>query len=338
MALSARRIRQGSADYWPGFVDVMATLLLVIIFLLSIFMLAQFYLSQAISGRDEVLDSLRAQIAQLSDLLALERGQTADMETQIAALAASLADAEAEKARVTGLLADAEAGGAEAATLRAQLSEQQQLTAEAQAQVELFNQQLAALRQQLASLEAALEAAEARDADSQAQIVDLGRRLNAALAQKVQELARARSEFFARLRAALGERDDIEIVGDRFVFQSEVFFESGSAEINPAGRAELDKIARAVEEIANDVPSDINWVLRVDGHSDAQPIATAEFPSNWHLSAARAIAVVRYLIDRDVPPNRLVAAGFGEFQPLATGTGPDALTRNRRIEFKLTER
>lgn len=338
MALASRRIRQGQADYWPGFVDAMATLLLVIIFLLSIFMLAQFYLSQAITGRDAALESLRSQISQLTDLLALEQSRTVDLESTMAGLSASLADADAEKTRLAGLLADAQSGGEAAQALQTKLTEQEQLTAEAQAQVELFNQQLAALRQQLASLEAALEAAEAKDRDSQTQIADLGRRLNSALAQKVQELARARSEFFGRLRTALGNRQDIQVVGDRFVFQSEVFFDSGSAALNPAGEVELNKIATAIQEIAGDVPDEINWVLRIDGHSDAQPISTPEFPSNWHLSAGRAISVVRYLIDRGVPPNRLLAAGFGEFQPLAAGAGADALRRNRRIEFKLTER
>ncbi len=338
MALASRRLRQGQADYWPGFVDAMATLLLVIIFLLSIFMLAQFYLSQAITGRDAALESLRARITELTDLLALEQGRTEDLESTIASLTSSLADAEAEQQRLSTLLADAQEGGEEAAALRADLSEQEELTAEAQAQVELLNQQLNALRQQLASLEAALEASEAKDRESQAQIADLGRRLNAALAQKVQELAKARSEFFGRLRTALGDREDIEIVGDRFVFQSEVFFESGSADLNPEGQQELDKIAQAVKEIAGDVPPDINWVLRIDGHSDSQPISTAEFPSNWHLSAARAISVVRYLTDQGVPPRRLLAAGFGEYQPLAEGNTADAMRRNRRIEFKLTER
>ena len=152
------------------------------------------------------------------------------------------------------------------------------------------------------------------------------------------ELARARSEFFGRLRQALGNRDDIQVVGDRFVFQSEIFFDSGSAALNPAGEAELRKIATAIKEIAKDVPSDINWVLRIDGHSDSQPISTPEFPSNWHLSAGRAISVVRFLTDEGVAPNRLLAAGFGEYQPLAAGENPDALRRNRRIEFKLTER
>ncbi|MGD1935318.1 MAG: peptidoglycan -binding protein [Candidatus Phaeomarinobacter sp.] len=338
MALASRRIRQGQADYWPGFVDAMATLLLVIIFLLSIFMLSQFYLSQAITGKDTVLESLRAQISQLTDLLALEQLRTSELETSLTAMTASLASAEEEQARLSGLLQSAEAGGEEAQALRADLTEQEKLTAEAQAQVELFNQQLAALRSQLASLEAALEAAEAKDKDSQAQIADLGRRLNSALAQKVQELARARAEFFGRLRVALGNRDDIQIVGDRFVFQSEVFFDSGSAALNLAGQTELDKIASAIREISGDVPDDINWVLRIDGHSDSQPISTPEFPSNWHLSAGRAISVVRYLTDQGVPPNRLLAAGFGEFQPLAGGASAEDLRRNRRIEFKLTER
>ncbi|GAA6155194.1 peptidoglycan -binding protein [Pyruvatibacter sp. HU-CL02332] len=338
MPLASRRIRQGQADYWPGFVDAMATLLLVIIFLLSIFMLSQFYLSQAITGKDSALESLRAQISQLTDLLALEQLRTSELETSLTAMTASLASAEEEQSRLSGLLLSAEAGGDEANALRAELTEQEKLTAEAQAQVELFNQQLAALRSQLSSLEAALEAAEAKDKANQTQIADLGRRLNSALAQKVQELARARSEFFGRLRVALGNRDDIQIVGDRFVFQSEVFFDSGSAALNPAGQTELNKIATAIREIAGDVPDDINWVLRIDGHSDSQPISTPEFPSNWHLSAGRAISVVRYLIDQGVPPNRLLAAGFGEFQPLADGASTDDLRRNRRIEFKLTER
>lgn len=338
MPLASRRIRQGQADYWPGFVDAMATLLLVIIFLLSIFMLAQFYLSQAISGQDEALQSMRAQITELTDLLALEKTRGADLETSLASLTASLASAQDENSRLSGLLTEAQTGGEEAAGLRVQLTEQEKLTAEAQAQVELFNQQLAALRSQLASLEAALEAAEAKDKANQTQIADLGRRLNSALAQKVQELARARSEFFGRLRVALGNRDDIQIVGDRFVFQSEVFFDSGSAALNPAGQVELNKIATAIREISGDVPDDINWVLRIDGHSDSQPISTPEFPSNWHLSAGRAISVVRYLTDQGVPPNRLLAAGFGEFQPLAQGTSAGDLRRNRRIEFKLTER
>ena len=201
-----------------------------------------------------------------------------------------------------------------------------------------MNQQLAALRRQLAALEQALEAAEAKDRESDAQIADLGRRLNSALAQKVQELARYRSDFFARLKEALGDRDDIEVVGDRFVLQSEILFASGSADISPAGQRELRKIAVAIREITAEIPSDINWILRVDGHTDATPIRTSEFPSNWHLANARALSVVQYLIDGGVSERRLSSAGFAEFHPLAEGTDEASNRRNRRIEFKLTER
>ena len=336
---SSRRIRgrAPSADYWPGFVDAMATLLLVLIFLLSIFMLTQFFLVQSVSGKDSALDKLRAQITEMANLLALERSEKTELQSTLTALSDALTHAEGEQARLMGLLTD-KAGDEERATLQAALEDEQEISAEAQLQLELVNQQLAALRRQLATLEAALEAAEQKDRDSQAQIANLGQRLNAALAQKVQELARYRSEFFGRLREVLGARADIEVVGDRFVFQSEVLFDSGSAAINPDGRQELEKVAAAIREIAGEIPGDVNWVLRVDGHSDATPINTSEFPSNWHLSSARAIAVVEFLAAKGVTPGRLVAAGFGEFHPLAQGRSSAAYRRNRRIEFKLTER
>ena len=207
------------------------------------------------------------------------------------------------------------------------------------AQVELLNQQISALRRQIAAANAALDAAEAKESESQAKIASLGRRLNAALVQRVQELSRYRSDFFGRLREILSQRSDIRVVGDRFVFQSEVLFSSGSEEINPDGKGELDKLADAIQELSLQIPDEINWVLRVDGHTDARPLSgTGRIRNNWELSAARAISVVRYLIERGVDPKRLVAAGFGEYQPLEEGDSPEALARNRRIELKLTER
>jgi chemotaxis protein MotB len=179
---------------------------------------------------------------------------------------------------------------------------------------------------------------EKRERESQAKIADLGQRLNVALAQRVQELTRYRSEFFGRLREILGNRPEIRVVGDRFVFQSEVFFDRGSAALRGEARPELDKLAAALLDLEKQIPRDIPWVLRVDGHTDTRPIATAQFPSNWELSAARAISVVQYLISRGLKPDRLVAAGFGEFQPLDSGTSDEAFSRNRRIELKLTER
>ncbi len=335
MAYSRRlRGRAPSADYWPGFVDAMSSLLLVLIFLLTIFMLTQFFLSQLVSSKDSALASLRSQIAELISQLALSKQESADMQSMIASLQIDLADANAAKDK----LAAAAGSGGQIEVLTDELNKQKAVSDQALAQVELLNQQISALRRQLAALEAALDASEQRDKESQAQIADLGKRLNAALAQKVQELAKYRSEFFGRLRAILGDRPDIEIVGDRFVIQSEILFASGSADINPSGEAQLRKITDAVKEIAAEIPNDISWVIRVDGHTDVNPIHTAQFPSNWYLSSARAIAVVDFMVKEGVAPNHLVAAGFGEFQPLDQGKTADALKRNRRIEFKLTER
>ncbi len=340
--LRARRRNQGT-DYWPGFVDAMATLLLVIIFLLSIFMLAQFFLSQQLSGRDTVLNRLNAQISELTELLALERGNKAELEDTISGLQASLADTTSERDNLLGLLnsssGEAEAAGGRAARLENLLDDEKQVSQRALAQVELLNQQISALRRQLAAANAALEASEAKETESQAKIASLGKRLNAALVQRVQELSRYRSDFFGRLREILSQRSDISVVGDRFVFQSEVLFSSGAEEVNPDGRGELDKLAEAIQELSIQIPDEINWVLRVDGHTDARPLSgTGRLRNNWELSAARAISVVRYLIEKGVDPKRLVAAGFGEFQPLEEGESPEALAKNRRIELKLTER
>ena len=205
-----------------------------------------------------------------------------------------------------------------ASELNKALESEKQVTSRALAQIEVLNQQISALRRQLAALEEALDASEKRDKESQARIADLGQRLNVALAQRVQELSRYRSDFFGRLRAILGNRPDIRIVGDRFVFQSEVFFDTGQAVLLPEGRAELDKLASALIELDKQIPAEIAWVLRVDGHTDVRPIASPLFKSNWELSSARAISVVQYLVSLGVPAQRLVAAGFGEFQPLDT--------------------
>lgn len=333
MALGRNRGRERTVDYWPGFVDALATLLLVFVFLLSVFMLAQYFLSQEITGKENVLTRLTAQIRQLSEILALERATTSSLEEQIAALRASLRSAEAERDKLRG-----EGGGADVKALASELEAERALSSQQISQIALLNQQISALRRQLAALEDALEVSERTNRESQVKIADLGQRLNIALAQRVQELQRYRSEFFGRLREILGNRPEIRVVGDRFVFQSEVFFDRGSAALRPEARPELDKLADALLDLEKQIPADIPWVLRVDGHTDTRPIATVQFPSNWELSAARAISVVQYLISRGLKPDRLVAAGFGEFQPLDPGTTEEAYSRNRRIELKLTER
>ena len=343
MALARARRSRSGVDYWPGFVDALSTLLLAIMFLLSVFVLAQFLLSQEVTERDEVLSRLNTQINELTQLLALERASTQDAEDQLANLQASLSSVEAERSRLESLLARGAGAGAEAeariGALSGALDDERQISQRALSQVELLNQQIAALRKQIGALEAALEVSEARDRESNTKIADLGRRLNVALAQRVQELNRYRSDFFGRLREILSDRENIRIVGDRFVFQSEVLFPSGSDIINEAGRDEMRKLAGAILELQREIPPEISWVLRVDGHTDNIPLSGAgRYRDNWELSSARATSVVKFLIENGVPANRLVAAGFGEFQPLDEGDTPEARNRNRRIELKLTER
>ena len=342
MAL-ARARRDSGMNYWPGFVDALSTLVLGIIFLLTIFVVVQFYLTQEVTGKDTALSRLTAQIAQLTELLSMEKTGKVSLEEQLASLRSSLAGAEGERDRYRGLYEGIGSGAADAQgkanELSGQLDSEKRLTARALAQVEVLNQQIAALRRQLSALEDALDATEKKDKESQARIADLGQRLNVALAQRVQELSRYRSDFFGRLRAILGNRPDIRIVGDRFVFQSEVFFDTGKSTLDkPEGRAELDALASALLELEKKIPGEIAWVLRVDGHTDVRPINSPQFKNNWELSAARAISVVQYLIGKGVSPQRLVAAGFGEFQPIDSDKTEEAFNRNRRIELKLTER
>jgi chemotaxis protein MotB len=337
----ARR-RETYGEFWPAYVDVLSTLLMVFTLLLSIFMLAQFYVAQESSGKDTALRRLNRQLAELTNLLSLEQGKSRGAADELAALQSSLASLRAENARLSG---EAATGAERLAATEARLAAntkaseaEQALTKEAQSRVDLLNQQLLALRQQMAAIQEALAAAEAKDKTQQAQISDLGSRLNVALARQVQELQRYRSDFFGRLREALRDRRDIRVVGDRFVFQSEVLFPSGQATMMPEGLAALDPLAAAIVDLEKTIPKEVDWVLQVDGHTDIRPIASPQFPSNWELSNARAISVVKYLIARGVPPQRLVAAGHGEFRPLEQGDSEEALRRNRRIELKLTNR
>jgi chemotaxis protein MotB len=342
MALARTRRGDPGMNYWPGFVDALSTLVLSIIFLLTVFLVVQFFLSQEVTGKDKALEQLNAKIAQLNEMLSLEKLGKLSLDDQIGQLRAGLASAEGERDRVKGLYEGLANAGSDAAgrsnELNRALDSEKQVTARALAQIEVLNQQISALRRQLAALEEALDASEKRDKESQNRIADLGQRLNVALAQRVQELSRYRSEFFGRLRAILGNRPDIRVVGDRFVFQSEVFFDTGQAMLLPEGQAELNSVATALVDLDKRIPSEIAWVLRVDGHTDVRPINSPIFKSNWELSSARAISVVQHLISLGVPAQRLVAAGFAEFQPLDPGNTEDAFRRNRRIELKLTER
>jgi len=338
MALS-RSHRRDEVNFWPGFVDALSTMLIGIVFLLSVFVLGQFFLSQELTGKDTALERLNRQISELTDLLALERSSNRQVQENLALLQSTLTREQSERGRVQDLLASQNSNApAQLAEAQKTIETERQLSARAQATVELVNQQIVAMRRQLAALEEALGASEAKDKESQARISELGSRLNVALAQRVQELARYRSDFFGRLRQVLGTRPDIRVVGDRFVFQSEVFFDASQAVLKPDGRGELDKLGAIIADLGREMPPDIPWILRVDGHTDNRPIRTAQFQSNWNLSTARAVSVVEYLITKGIPADRIAATGFGEFQPLDVANNDEAYRRNRRIEFKITER
>jgi chemotaxis protein MotB len=553
-ALGGRRRARGGGglEAWPGYVDALSTLLMVLIFVLLVFVLAQGFLSVALSSRDRALDRLNRQVAELAELLSLERGQTSELRTALTrtaeelrgaaaardALQSQLRDAREERDRLSGerdvargerdqltaRLADLELTGrgaperiaalerqladalqraevtggdaaqtvarlteatralagertarqqqearaadldrrlgeaqgaaetarqelaglrrqlqeaqgqmadaqrqlaamrqamaaldqqvkADRATIEARLSdvarlneqvraltalrdqlerqaqeaarragdeaqrrttaeaaagteqerriaaertatteaerrraaervagEQTRLAESARAQIALLGRQIEELRNQLARVAAALDAAEVSGRDKDAQISALGTRLNAALAARVEELQRYRSDFFGQLRDVLGDRPDVRIVGDRFVFQSEVLFPPGGADLSSAGQQQIRAISRVLQELAAKIPPDVNWLLRVDGHADRMPIRSPRYASNWELSAARAIAVSQLLMAEGLPPNRVAATAFGDNQPLDPGDSPEALARNRRIELRLTDR
>ncbi len=400
MAGFTRRARR-TVDIWPGWVDALSTLLIIIIFVLLVFVVGQFYLGQALSNRDASLATLGKQVAQLGDMLNLERRARADLELTIGRLSSDLQVANQQlealgqlRAENTEMSAQLQATTAENAKLKesltgaAQVAERDRqliakqvqdlallqqsvkamealkaslekqietlgtkvassdgdiakeraLSREAQAQAALMSQQLADLQAELEKLSATLDASDKLTAEQKAQISDIGKRMNRALAGKVQELQRYRSEFFGRLRDILGSRPGVTVVGDRFVFQSEVLFASGSADLGLDGERQLGQLARTLLDISNDIPPELNWILRIDGHTDTVPIAISAFRSNWELSSARAISVVKYLVTQGVPAERLAAAGFGEYQPIEPGKSAAARSRNRRIELKLDQR
>ncbi len=323
-----RGVRGNGLDAWPGYVDALSTLLMVVIFVLLVFVLAQAFLSVALNGRQTALDRLSREMAQLTQLLSLERGHSHALELSVATLRLQHGREEAAAAALSGEVA-ADAG---------KLAAADKLGSDAQAQVGLLNRQLAELQQQLAAIAQALDLSQKDLKERDARITDLGNRLNIALADKVNELKRYRSEFFGRLSALLAGRPGIRVVGDRFVFQSEVLFPPGSAELSQAGREQMRTLARTLRQIAAEIPADLPWILRVDGHADRQPIASTVFPTNWELSSARAVTVVKLLTAEGVRPQNLAATAFSQFQPLDGGNSPEALARNRRIELRLTDR
>jgi chemotaxis protein MotB len=397
MAGLSRR-NQHQTNIWPGFVDALASLLMVIIFLLMIFVIAQFFLGEALTGRDQALDRLRGQVTELADLLNLEREANETLRTDFSTLSdelsASVLQRDEQKIEINSLSLEVETDKNQLADLikklataekntsinhnklKNQLSQintlsedilrlkvfqedlqqkikasliklaskneaiitEKNLSKTARAEVAFLNKQLSALRQQISQIARILEVSETIAKKQKTRIVNLGKRLNAALANKVQELSYFRSEFFGNLRKILGDQPGIRIVGDRFVFQSEVLFKTGSAELGGEGKTQMKKLAGTLKKVTEKIPETIKWVLRVDGHTDNIPINTFRFPSNWELSTARAISVVKYLVANDILPANLAATGFGEFQPLDPRNDEVANRRNRRIELKLTQR
>ena len=299
--------------------------LLVVTLLMSIFMIAQYFSAEEVSGKDSALKRLTRQISELTSMLSLEKGKSQSSQDELAALQASLASLKAENEKLTGagLGADERAKAAEGqvAALSSDLESQKNISNEALSKVDLLNQQLVGAAPADRGPERCSRCvSQKKSVESDKTIKDLGARLNTALAQQVQELKRYRSDFFGRLRELLKDRKDIRVVGDRFVFESEVLFPSGSATLTPEGMAAMDQIAEAILELQKEIPSDIDWALQINGHTDARPISNPQFPSNWELSTARASSVVKYLVSRGVPPDRLVAAGYGEFQPIDAGS------------------
>ncbi len=341
----SRRRRSSEANIWPGFVDGLSTLLLVLMFVLSIFVVAQFYLGtklttvkDELATKDSELARLTARINELAEQLGLAQAEKDKLASQILALETTIADKDTQLAVAAAALAASQSAVAASAE---ELKAEKALTEDQKSQIATLNAQLAALRRQLQSLQEALDAAEAKDKEQNAQIQNLSQRLNAALAQKVQELQEVRSRFFEALRKALEGRSDVRVDGDRFVLGSDVLFGSCSSTVGEAGKLELNKVAEILLDIKDDIPAEVQWVLRIEGHADAVPLGpacAAIYSSNLELSAKRAVSVADYLKSRGVPSKRLMATGLGSEWPIAAGYSAAALAKNRRIEFKLDAR
>lgn len=354
--LGSRRRARSNINVWPGYVDALSALLMLVIFMLLVYVVSQLYLSQTLSDRDAQLASLNERLAEISTLLGLEQQETAELRQAMASLQATYSEVMAENDALKSELDEkrdiilAQSYDVEAQTLRledmeesiaaarAQLTEEEALSATQQAFIKRLSDRIEALQEQLGQISAALKLQTDLTAEKETELAELGQRLNTLLAERVSRLEQYQSEFFGRLREILADKENIRIVGDRFLLPSELLFASGSAELEEEGVEELNKLAALLLDVAEAIPEDIDWILRIDGHTDIIPINTPQFSSNWELSTARAVAVVRYLAEQGVPEDHMAAAGFGEFYPVAQGTSPEALRKNRRIELKLTDR
>jgi chemotaxis protein MotB len=414
------------SSVWPGYVDALSALLMVVIFVVLIFTLTQFLLSEILFGKESELVSLHRRMDELVGLLGLEKEQNEGLRTEIASLSGLIADITQEKellsSRVSeltersdldkveikrqllliaslqedidalrfmrreleakvGQLAEAlsvktnELGTLRDRTMslearladekertvlaqeiidqrdiriqalsalvgeqKSALTHERQLSKSARAELVLLHQQITNLKKQLEEISQALKVAESEKSDQAVELEALGKRLNIILAQRVNLLEQYRSEFFGRLREILGDSPYVRVEGDRFVLQAELLFESGSADLGQEGKRHLIQIAGILHQLSKKIPDDLNWILRIDGHTDRVPIHTPLFPSNWELSTARAVAVVRFLGNNGIPENRMAATGFSKYHPIDTAETLEAYQKNRRIEMKLTAR
>ena len=307
--------RERPFEIWPGFVDALSALLLVILFTLMIFVVAQFYLSNALQERKDSVNTLQASLQKLSNLLAREEEKNAHLVQKNHQLTQ-------QRNR-----------------LKENLSEEEAQKHQAHGKLKLIEFEMQELNSRLEQLLAALSLSKTTNENQQLEIETLQLKLNEALEEKMKELAGYRSEFFGNLRKLLGNRDDIQIVGDRFVFQSEVLFNLGSDQLGIQGKKHLKQLAKTLKEIEKKIPKHIPWILRVDGHTDKLPLrSTGKFKDNWELSTARSLCVVHYLIQQGIAPHRLAGAGFGEFHPISLEDSRESMARNRRIEIKLDQR
>jgi chemotaxis protein MotB len=342
MSYSSRKARHRPLDIWPGYVDALSTMLMMVALVLVIMMAAQFALSNALVTREVQMTELAQQMQKLNEALLQEKSNTAqlsgikaELESQIKKAREDVAAAEARSAesqsKLNGLLSERDEA-------RRNLDAATRETSAAKLQLADFVKQVEDLNKKLALLTADLASAKSSIADKEIKIKDLDAKLKKKMLEKVEELSEYRSEFFGRLKKALGNRSDIKVVGDRFVFQSEVFFSSASSDLQESGKEQLKKLAETLKEIAATIPKDINWILSVVGHTDKLPINSPQFRSNWELSAARAISVVKFLVEQGIPPQRLSATGYGEYQQIDPGNDEAALSRNRRIEIKFNQK
>jgi len=347
--IGSRRRSRSTTNVWPGYVDALSALLMLVIFMLLVYVVSQLFLSQTLSDRNSELARLNLRLSELSQLLGLEQDTTAALEQQMLIVQNSFSDSlaenedlqqrlEASRDQLMRQTADAEARAENLADMNQKLENKDELSNSQQTMIMRLSNQIASLQNQLRQITAALRLQKEMTVDKEDELESVSRRLNTLLAERINQLEQYQSEFFARLRNILAANENIRIVGDRFLLPSELLFASGSALLGAEGKRELDKLAGVLLDVVETIPADLEWILRIDGHTDRIPINTPQFPSNWELSTARAVAVVRYLADQSVPQNRMVAAGFGEFFPVADGTTPEALQENRRIEIKLTDR